>query len=165
MGHDSLTCVKQPLHICRCSTIFFEFCLAIRTQIWLCRKNVNGHPKIIIWTFLADIESPILKTKIQPQSFLDSGEEGFYFFNHIWAWRSCSVLRNHLSKLSISLRQKAQQPWSFKKQQQHSIPLWQKTPYEGWRKLAQGFQKRSRSKVWTDYGRTDHGLQTMDGKW
>ena len=38
---------------------------------------VKGHPSIIIWTNLVDFESPMLYTKIQPQSFLSSGEEDF----------------------------------------------------------------------------------------
>ena len=35
---------------------------------------------IIIWTNLVDLASPMLYTKILPQSFLGSGEEGFEVF-------------------------------------------------------------------------------------
>ena len=35
---------------------------------------------IIIWINLVDLESPMLYTKIQPQSFLGSGEEDFQEF-------------------------------------------------------------------------------------
>ena len=42
-----------------------------------CRKKVNGQPMVIIWTNLVDLESSMLYAKIQPQSFLDSEEEGF----------------------------------------------------------------------------------------
>ena len=40
-------------------------------------KKVKGQPTIIIWTNLVDLESLMPYTKIQPQSFLDSGEEDF----------------------------------------------------------------------------------------
>ena len=46
-------------------------------QIWPCHKKVKGQPTIIIWIKLEDLEYPMLYTKIQPQSFLDSGEEDF----------------------------------------------------------------------------------------
>ena len=45
------------------------------TQIWLYHKNVKGHASLIILTNLVDLQSPMLYTKIQPQSFL-STEEG-----------------------------------------------------------------------------------------
>ena len=35
---------------------------------------------MIIWTNLVDLESSMLYTKIQPQSFLGSGGEYFYVF-------------------------------------------------------------------------------------
>ena len=35
----------------------------------------EGQPRIIIWTELVDLESSMLYTKIQPQSFLGSGED------------------------------------------------------------------------------------------
>ena len=35
---------------------------------------------VIIWTHLVDLEFPLLYTKIQPQSFLSSGEEDFEVF-------------------------------------------------------------------------------------
>ena len=45
------------------------------TQIWPSRKKFKGQPMVIIWTNFVDLESSILYTKIQPQSFLGSGEE------------------------------------------------------------------------------------------
>ena len=39
-------------------------------QIWPSHRKVKGHPRIIIWTNLADLESPMLYTKIQPWAFL-----------------------------------------------------------------------------------------------
>ena len=81
---------------------------SIQTQIWPCRKKVNGQPMVIIWTNLVDLESSMLYTKIQPQSFLGSGEEDFQEFYHIWAWwPSCSIVRNHLNKMGKPFRQKA----------------------------------------------------------
>ena len=60
----------------------------------------------MIWANLVDHESPILYTKIQPKSFLGSGEDVLAFY-HISAWRpSCSMVRNHSNKLSIPFRQK-----------------------------------------------------------
>ena len=38
---------------------------------------VKGQPKVIIWTNLVDLESSMLYTNIQPQSFPDSEEEDF----------------------------------------------------------------------------------------
>ena len=49
-------------------------------QIWPCRKKVKDQPMIIIWTNLVELESSMLYTKIQPQSFLGSGEEVFQVF-------------------------------------------------------------------------------------
>ena len=53
---------------------------ATRTEIWQCRKKVNYRPRIIIWTNLVDLASPMLYTKSQPQSFLGYGEEVFEAF-------------------------------------------------------------------------------------
>ena len=52
------------------------------TNVWgrksdIAVKKAKGQPRTIISTDLADIESPMLYTKIQPQSFLGSGEEDF----------------------------------------------------------------------------------------
>ena len=47
------------------------------TPIWPCCKKFKGSLTVIIWTNLADRESLILYTKIQPQNFLGSGEEDF----------------------------------------------------------------------------------------
>ena len=38
-------------------------------------KNVKGHPSLIILTNLVNLESPLLYTKIQPQSLLSTEEE------------------------------------------------------------------------------------------
>ena len=40
-------------------------------------KKVKCQPRIIIWIYLADFESQMMYTRIQPQSFLGSGEEDF----------------------------------------------------------------------------------------
>ena len=53
---------------------------SIETQIWTCRKKVNGQPVIIIWTNLVAVKSSMLYTKIQPYGFLDSGDEDFQKF-------------------------------------------------------------------------------------
>ena len=47
------------------------------TNLTLPLKKVKGQPTTIIWTKLVDLGSQMLYTKIQPQSFLDSGEEDF----------------------------------------------------------------------------------------
>ena len=44
-------------------------------HIWPCGKKVKGQSTTIIWINLVDIEFQILYTKIQPQSFLGSGED------------------------------------------------------------------------------------------
>ena len=46
-------------------------------QIWLYCKKVKGQPRIVIWINLVDLESQMLDTKIQLQSFLSSREEDF----------------------------------------------------------------------------------------
>ena len=46
-------------------------------QIWPCHKKVKGQSTIIVWTNLVDLESMMLYTMIQPQSFMGSGEEDF----------------------------------------------------------------------------------------
>ena len=50
----------------------------MRAQIRPCHKQVKSQPMTIIWTNLINLESPMLYTKIQPQSILGSGEEDFY---------------------------------------------------------------------------------------
>ena len=52
----------------------------IETLIWPFRKKVNCQPRIIFWTILVDLESSMLYTKIQSQSFLGSGEEDAQVF-------------------------------------------------------------------------------------
>ena len=49
------------------------------TEIGQCRKN-KGNPWITIWTNLVDLASSMLYTKIQPLSFIGSGEENFKCF-------------------------------------------------------------------------------------
>ena len=41
-------------------------------QIWPCRKKVKGQPTTLIWLELVELETAMLYTKIQPQSFLGS---------------------------------------------------------------------------------------------
>ena len=76
------------------------------TQIWPCHKRSNvilgfGKPWVLM-----------LYTNIQPQSFLVLKKKKIKkCFYHVWAWwPSCSMVQNHLNKLTI--------------------PLWQKVPCE-----------------------------------
>ena len=55
-GNDSLTWVKQPVHICRCYATRFQYCTETRTQLGTRCKKVKGYPRIIIWTNLVDLE-------------------------------------------------------------------------------------------------------------
>ena len=48
---------------------------SIQTQIWPCRKKVRIQSTFIIWTISVELETAMLYTKIQPESFLDSGDE------------------------------------------------------------------------------------------
>ena len=89
MGHSLLYWEKQLLHIYKCQCTILSAILsvlplpgAIRTPIWPFHKKVKGHPSLIIWTNLADLESPMLYSKIQPQSFLSSGESVFTIYGH-----------------------------------------------------------------------------------
>ena len=50
---------------------FFQYCHIT----WHKFDHTVKRSKVIIWTNLVDTESPMLYTKIQPQSFLSSGEE------------------------------------------------------------------------------------------
>ena len=45
-------------------------------QIWPCHNKIKGQSRII----LVDFKSPMMFTKIQPQSFHGSGEVGFKCF-------------------------------------------------------------------------------------
>ena len=47
------------------------------TQIWPYHKKIKGNPSLIILTNLVDLETPMPYTKVQPQSFLSTGEEDF----------------------------------------------------------------------------------------
>ena len=60
---------------------------------------------ISIWINLVELESSMLYTKIQPKSFLGSGEEEFQEF---LPRQSCLIARYHLNKSAIPFRQKAQ---------------------------------------------------------
>ena len=55
----------------------FSIATATGTQIWPYDDKVKGHPSLIILTNLADLEAPMLYTKIQPKSFLNTTEEDF----------------------------------------------------------------------------------------
>ena len=104
----------------------FSPCKCMGAQIWPCHKKVKSQPTTIFWTNLVYLEFPMLYTKIQPQSFLGSGEDDFFY--HIWAWwPSCSMGQNHSYKLSIPFRQKA--------------------PCEIWGKLLKWFPRRGHLKT------------------
>ena len=45
--------------------------------IWTCPQTVKGPLTVIIWINLVELDSSMLYTKNQPQSFLGSGEEDF----------------------------------------------------------------------------------------
>ena len=85
--------IKQLLHICKCHATSFSIAAATKTHIRPYRRKVKGHHSIIIRINLVDFESPMLCTKIQPQSFLRSGEEVFKCFTiyghgiHLVHWR------------------------------------------------------------------------------
>ena len=97
MGHNSLTCIFANA-MQQSSSI----ATATGTQIWPYHKKVKGHPSLIILTNLVDLESPMLYTKIQPQSFLELEKKIFKCFYHIWAWQpSCSMIQNHLNSVNI----------------------------------------------------------------
>ena len=62
---------------------------------------------IIIWTHLVELDSLMIYTKIQPQSFLGSGEEDFQEF--LPYMDMAAILFNcgdHLNKLAIPFWQK-----------------------------------------------------------
>ena len=67
----------------------------------------------------------MLYTKIKPQSFLGSGQEGFKCSNHIWVWGpSCLMVQNHINELAIPFWQEI---WSRQKKKaiyQHSMTLY-----------------------------------------
>ena len=50
------------------------------TQISPCRKKVKDPLTVIIWINLVELESSMLYTKNEPQSFLGSGGEDFEVF-------------------------------------------------------------------------------------
>ena len=72
MDHNSLTCI-----FANAMEQSSSIATATGTQICPYHKKVRGHPSLIILTKLVDLESPILYTKIQPQSFLSTGEDNF----------------------------------------------------------------------------------------
>ena len=57
--------------------------IATGTQIWPYHKKVKGHPSLIILKNLVDLESPMLYTKIQPRSFLSTGEDFLVFLPYM----------------------------------------------------------------------------------
>ena len=126
------TTLLYIVSFCHKSFIHFEkkiFIICMGTQIWPCHKKVKGQPKIMIWTMLVDLESPMLP-RFSLKAFLVLEKKSFRCFYQIWAWRP-SWLTDHDHFEQI-----------------FNPPL-QKGQYEIWRKVAQGFQ-RSRSKVFTD---------------
>ena len=70
MGHNSLTYIFA-------NAMQQSSSIATATVTHICPyyKKLKGNPSFIILTNLVDLESPMLYTKIQPQSFLSTGEE------------------------------------------------------------------------------------------
>ena len=63
----------------RGSVAYSAILLVLRTELFAVKK-VKGQSMINIWTNLVELEFSMLYTKIQPQSFLGSGEEDFQAF-------------------------------------------------------------------------------------
>ena len=87
MGQNALTCIfanamQQSPSIAR----------ATGTQIWPYHKKVKGHPSLMILTNLVDLESPMLYTKIQPQSFFSTGEKVFLPYMGMAAIQWCRTI-------------------------------------------------------------------------
>ena len=81
----------------------------------------------------------MLHTKFQGHRSIGSGEEDFYGFYHIWAWRpSWPCDPTHLNHFSFLKSLEA--------------------VYEIWLKLAQYFLRRSHLTLWTDGRWTDDGV-------
>ena len=70
MGHNALTCIFA-------NAMQQSSSIATATGTKPYHKKVKGHPSLTILIKLVDLESPMLYTKIQPQSFLSIGEEDF----------------------------------------------------------------------------------------
>ena len=102
---------KLLMHFKKMTFQHFPHCLGM--QIWPCCKKFKCQPLVIVWTNLVNLESSMLYTKIQPQSFLGSGED----FQELLPYT-----RNHLNKLAT--------------------PFWQKTPCEIWWKSLKQFKRR-----------------------
>ena len=64
---------------------FSSIATATGTQIWPYHYKIKGHPSLINLINLVEIESPMLYTKSQPQSFLRTGEEYFKCYYYIKA--------------------------------------------------------------------------------
>ena len=75
MGYNSLIWLNSYCIICKCHATVSSIATETRTQIWRICKKFKGHSSIIIWSNLVDFESPMLYTKVQPQSFLISWED------------------------------------------------------------------------------------------
>ena len=67
MGHNSLICI-----FANAMQQFSSIVTGTGTQISPYHKKVKGHPSLIILTNSVDLESPMLYTQIQPQSFLNT---------------------------------------------------------------------------------------------
>ena len=80
-GRGAAHCKFQPL----VSKTYWKKATPPNPTIQICKeanftlplKKVKGQPTIIVWTNLIDLETAMLYTKIQLESFLDSGEEDF----------------------------------------------------------------------------------------
>ena len=70
MGHNSLTCILA-------NAMQQSSSIATATGTQPYHKKVKGHPSLIILINLVDLESQKPYTKIQPESFLKTGEDNF----------------------------------------------------------------------------------------
>ena len=104
----------------------------IDAQIRPCRNKVKGQTTVVLWTNLVELESSMLYTMIQFQSFLCSGEE------------DVQVFLPYLCMAAILIN------GSGPSVQIYNFPLQQKFE-ENW---SRGF-RGGHPKVWTDDGRTE----------
>ena len=82
-GHVQINCNYQVLHQ---NLTSFHIKNNIK-QIWPCRKEGQGHAKVITWIILVVLGSQMIHTEFQGHLLTGSGENFFKVFNHIGAWR------------------------------------------------------------------------------
>ena len=75
--HDGII-YDNVIHDKACNLNGFHPCKSIRKQIWLCHKNGQGQPRVIIWTNFEVLEYPMLFTKFQGHRALGSGRKRFF---------------------------------------------------------------------------------------